>query len=92
MYFKANCMILASRAEVICPNVGLFIVAFGLPNLLWFRTLNASHRKSIFRFSATGNDRDNAMSTFQPPGPRRMPRPSLPKTPTAGIAKALTSN
>src|SRR5215510_14451910 len=87
-------MMRGSRADVIWPNAGLFIVAVGrtpLPGLrkrAWLNALNISARKSIFCASVTGKVLESAISAFHAPGPRSVLRPSLPYTPQSGVVGA----
>src|SRR5437773_1972282 len=56
-YFRANCIILGSKADVTWPNNELFKLVLGLPGRIKFSTLNASPRNSSRCFSDTANRR-----------------------------------
>src|SRR5262245_17759569 len=89
IYFKANCIILGSRAAVIWPKVLLVELESKVSIRKLLVTLNASARNSTRWVSLTLKLLDNAKSNCHVAGPRMAPRPRLPRVPGRGGANAF---
>src|SRR5690349_24753582 len=70
------------------PNVDDNRFEFGVPQLKWFVTLNASRRSSTFCVLESGTTLVSARSIFQNAGPVRLLRTKLPNVPESGCANA----
>ena len=77
---------------VTCPAfVAPSVTLPGCPKFTWLNTLKTSTRNSIFALD-TATLRDNAMSTFRNPGPRRYPLGVFPHRPGVFWANAAMLN
>src|SRR5690349_1195883 len=87
-YFRANCMIRGSLAEVTFPNWLLFKSTVGSIMLNLLVRLNASARNSTRCISRIWNVLESDRSNCQKPGPFTLPNPAFPNVPNAGCANA----
>ena len=87
-YFKANCMILGSLADVTLPKSPLSKVVFGLFMTKLFVTLKASARNSSLRDSRNWKVLERAASHCHVPGPGMLYGRRFPSVPSAGCPNA----
>ena len=88
-YFKVNCMIRGSFAEVTFPKRLLLKSVVGLFMLKLLVTLNASARNSSLFISRIWNVLERERSNCHEPGPFMLPMPTFPNVPNVGDANAV---
>src|SRR6266478_2694072 len=87
-YFKANCRMRGSFAEVTFPKRLLLKSVVGLFMLKLLVTLNASARNSSLFISRIWNVLETERSNCHEPGPFMLPVPAFPNVPNPGDANA----
>ena len=87
-YFKANCMIRGSFAEVTFPKRLLLKSVVGLFMLKLLVTLNASARNSSLFISRIWKALERERSNCHEPSPFMLPEPTFPNVPNPGDANA----